>query len=344
MIGSKKSRREEGRDVRSKRRKVEDVKGQVWGEQMSEEERERKEFLQRKEESKRGGTVQTELRLKVLTGKEWFCLDIVKGVVGLAMAQSNQMEGVGDWVEWNETEEAEEPARVKRRTAKEEKELAKVLNEVDKREHKEALNIKKKEEKKQTKQVPKNQPLMTAFISKEVRSKEQKQGGYLPARGGDKSRDEVPDNLGGILRSEEELEKEARLRRKETMELPWLQRRKEIVREKLEKEARLRRKEAKEFPWVQRRKEGTHTAVMVTGKGWENFNMKGERPSRKVNSIIEHFKQGTASNIHVQRIFSPAKKRGFNFELLRSSLENQTKPGNEFVVPGSPAKRRRLYS
>ena len=36
---------------------------------------------------------------------------------------------------------------MKRRTAKEEKELAKVLNEVDKREHKAALNIKKKEEK-----------------------------------------------------------------------------------------------------------------------------------------------------------------------------------------------------
>ena len=59
--------------------------------------------------------------------------------------------------------------------------------------------------------------------------------------------------MGGLLRSEEELEKEARLRRKETLELPWLQRRKEIVQEEMEKETRLRRKEAKEFPWVQRR-------------------------------------------------------------------------------------------
>ena len=121
LIGSKKSMREEGRNTRSKRRKVEDVEGQVWGEQMPEEERERQEFLQSKEESKGGGTVQTKLRLQVMTGKEWFCLEVVKGVVGMAMAQISQMEGVGEWEEWK-TEE-EQPARVVRRTAKEEKEL-----------------------------------------------------------------------------------------------------------------------------------------------------------------------------------------------------------------------------
>ena len=94
-------------------------------------------------------------------------------------------------------------------------------------------------------------------------------------------------------------------------------------------------------------------SVVVTGKVSDNIDVKRARPSRicsfdfeegKVNNIVEHFKAGTENNFHVQRIFTPAKKRGFDFELLRSSLEYQTKPGNESVVAASPAKRRRLYS
>ena len=194
------------------------------------------------------------------------------------------------------------------------------MTEIDKSEQKESRKLKKKE-KKQTEQAPKNQPLMTAFVSRRVRSKELEHGG-------DQSRDQVPDD-GGILKSDEELEKEARMRRKEIKEFPWLQRRKERL--------------------VQVEKE----SVVVTGKASNNTDVKKARPSRicsfdfeegKVNNIVEHFKAGTENNFHVQRIFTPAKKRGFDFQLLRSSLEYQTKPGNESVVAASPAKRRRLYS
>ena len=66
----------------AKKRKVESAEGVVWGEQVSQEELERRRFLEERTGAKQGTK---QARIKFLSGKEWLMREILKEVANLAV-------------------------------------------------------------------------------------------------------------------------------------------------------------------------------------------------------------------------------------------------------------------
>ena len=77
--------------------------------------------------------------LQPVTGVEWFCRQILREVTGQVVERSQQLEGCGEWEEW----EPEPPIPI--RSSAEERKLWTVLDEIDRMDAKAAKSKLKKE-------------------------------------------------------------------------------------------------------------------------------------------------------------------------------------------------------
>ena len=93
--GKTKSRQEESSTTAKRARKEEG--GSSWGEELTEEDENRAEFLQG-ESSQPTGKVQS--RMKVFTGLEWMVREIIKEVAHAVIDMSTLTEGADQWEEW----------------------------------------------------------------------------------------------------------------------------------------------------------------------------------------------------------------------------------------------------
>ena len=113
--------------------------GVAWGEGILEESSERQAFLY-----SQGGPDQasSQSRIKVYTGQEWMCRELLKEAANSAVARSELLQGVAGWEEWQAEEEPVLPARSER----EEQYLWAMLRVLDKESAGEErrANIKKK--------------------------------------------------------------------------------------------------------------------------------------------------------------------------------------------------------
>ena len=168
ILGAGKTKRNSDDQRAGKRLKRED-EGIAWGEQISEDDRAREEFL-KGGSSKVAGGAQTEI--KVYRGVEWFMRSIVLESSHRAVEYADLVGDVKDWEEWDSQENfrpTTEETQISRRTDREEKFLWYILNELDKDEFK---NEKKKQAKKarvitkaRTKMnVGKNQPSISEIF------------------------------------------------------------------------------------------------------------------------------------------------------------------------------------
>ena len=87
-------------------------------------------------ESKEGGLKQS--KLAPMRGVEWLCSQFLREIANNAVEQAELMEGVAEWEEW-------EVKRVKPRGGKEERELWRELDEMDKLDYRMCKAKKKKE-------------------------------------------------------------------------------------------------------------------------------------------------------------------------------------------------------
>jgi hypothetical protein len=152
----KRKRQEEGG---SKRRKREEG-AVVWGETVCEGDQERRAFLQAKT-GVREGTKQT--HIKLLSGVEWMSREILKECVWEAAECGDMLEQARDWDEW----ESDAPVpTVAKRSLQEEKNLFKILDELDKAASKSV--VKKVPAKRGRKRaIPVGQPLIRGFAKRE---------------------------------------------------------------------------------------------------------------------------------------------------------------------------------
>ena len=163
--GKSKLRAEEKRPT--KRAKREDEEGIVWGEQTSQEDKAREEFLKGAEVpvAKAGQT-----ELKVFTGVEWMTREILKECSHRAVEWSELVGGLETWEDWNELDGVEDPQKYTR-TEKEEKYLWARLEELDKEMHKSELRQQAKKQRVITKArkkmgAGKRQPSIHQMIEK----------------------------------------------------------------------------------------------------------------------------------------------------------------------------------
>ena len=88
-----------GSAANSKRRKVEDEEGHVWGEPILGEDEARGEFLRSGEEQK-PTKPSTQAKLVVLSGVEWWAHELLKGLITSAASLAQDMEEMKKWEEW----------------------------------------------------------------------------------------------------------------------------------------------------------------------------------------------------------------------------------------------------
>ena len=193
LCESKKSKRTAAQGNQRKKRKLVDEEGKVWGEQLSPEEQEQQEFLRSKEQDK---AAQRQGKIKVLTGVEWLCYQLVREQAEMAV----ELAGAGAipelWEEWREQEVTMEQVREKR--------TKKGPDQQDRKEQKKS----KAKKVKPTPKCPQNQQLMTKFITRSSRERDSRS-----------SREEISWNDSVV--EEEQCEKEFRLWRKEKLGLQW---------------------------------------------------------------------------------------------------------------------------
>ena len=203
LCESKKSKRAAAQGKQRKKRKLDDEEGMVWGEQLSPEEQEQHEFLRSREQDK---AAQRQGKIKVMTGVEWLCYQLVREQAGLAV----ELAGAGAipelWEEWREQEVPVEQGR-ERKTMKEPEQLHRMLDQLDRKEQKKAKAKKSKPTSSRHK-VPQNQKLMTTFITRSSRERDSRS-----------SREESCWN--DIVVEEEQCEREFRLWRKHKLGLQW---------------------------------------------------------------------------------------------------------------------------
>ena len=83
---------------------------------MQAEDAEKVNFLDNQESSK---PANNQSRMKIYSGLEWMCREILKEVANSAVAMGEVMQGVADWEEWS----GEEKTFTRRRSEREEKYL-----------------------------------------------------------------------------------------------------------------------------------------------------------------------------------------------------------------------------
>ena len=135
----------------AKKRKVESAEGVVWGEQVSQEELERRRFLEERTGAKQGTK---QARLKFISGKEWVMREILKEVADLAVEVATSLPlrlELGEWEEGENQDTRKEEVlktvpRV-RRSRKEELELMRILEELDRRDYQKKKRMSQKKEK-----------------------------------------------------------------------------------------------------------------------------------------------------------------------------------------------------
>ena len=100
--------------------------GVAWGEGVVQaEDAEKVKFLHNQESSK---PAKNQSKMKIYSGLEWMCREILKEVANSAVAMGEIMQGVADWEEWS----GEEKTFTRRRSEREEKYLWAMLRVLDK--------------------------------------------------------------------------------------------------------------------------------------------------------------------------------------------------------------------
>ena len=99
--------------------------GVAWGEGVQAEDADKVNFLHNQESSK---PAKNQSRMKIYSGLEWMCREILKEVANSAVAMGEVMQGVADWEEWA----GEEKTFTRRRSEREEKYLWAMLRVLDK--------------------------------------------------------------------------------------------------------------------------------------------------------------------------------------------------------------------
>ena len=147
---SKSKSRQEESSIEAKRARKEEG-GSSWGEELTEEDSNRAEFLQG-ESSQPSGKIQ--IKVKVFTGLEWMMREILKEVAHAVIDMSTLTEGADLWEEWIDNNSSpslqskgtEDPPQLPVRSRKEERQLWAILAELDKQVH-------QKEQKEQAKKL-----------------------------------------------------------------------------------------------------------------------------------------------------------------------------------------------
>ena len=126
--------RQDGSNKQAKRVKREE-EGVVWGEEATESDRDRLNFLEEKS-SQVAGSVQG--KVKVYTGVEWMMRELVRECTHRAVELVNLTEGADQWEEWDSSSSpncqqdgTEDPPQQPIRTRKEERYLWGMLAELD---------------------------------------------------------------------------------------------------------------------------------------------------------------------------------------------------------------------
>ena len=216
----------QGNEAASKRLKVENSHGEVWGEQVGEGAKQVMQFLQSGGEG--GNRAKKQGALTVLTGISWLAYEAVKETVLRAAELAMHMEDMLKWKDWDKAAldvECREGSQVlwheldeiDNKEYKYEKEIEIKTKEASKRPGvKNEAGVKKRGKAIKTKKDPK-QKTMDSFLIKKVPTVARRvdTGNYV----------EVHENL----KCEEELEKECRFHRISTLKLKYV--RKEVVEE-----------------------------------------------------------------------------------------------------------------
>ena len=110
--------------------------GQIWGEAVSQPENPSQGFLYGGTASTRRATTQQEIR--VISGIEWVCRELLKEVANTAVEVATSTEAAADLEEWNEGR----PMRT--RSAKEERFLYRMLDQLDREQEERRVKLEKK--------------------------------------------------------------------------------------------------------------------------------------------------------------------------------------------------------
>ena len=137
--------RQEGSSKEPKRARRDDSS---WGEECTEDDNKRAEFLHASSHQQpKGGSSQS--KLKVFSGLEWMMRELLKEVAHAVIEISDLIEGAGQWEEWEESshsqQRSEDPPQHITRSKREERQLWAILSELDKKQyHKEQKEQAKK--------------------------------------------------------------------------------------------------------------------------------------------------------------------------------------------------------
>ena len=100
VVPNKSTTKGRGSKENSKKRKLEDAEGHVWGEPIQAEDERREEFL-RGDDNRQPKKTNKQTKLMVMAGLEWWAHEVVKDMVVSAAVVAQDMELMAGWEEWS---------------------------------------------------------------------------------------------------------------------------------------------------------------------------------------------------------------------------------------------------